>query len=140
MGDDERSEPGKNTNLKIDFSSEGRGFPLLLIPQEGPECSLRGPDRMDLDCRRPNGEICKQCSMMEFVPSEQEGAKFPCHPIPLNAAGDTIALLHEQGNVDHMERLVFDWLRCLPSNKKRLAWESGLLTVFLQGIHSREES
>jgi CheY-like chemotaxis protein len=53
---------------------------------------------------------CSECLLIEFVPPEHRHNRAPCHYIPLNAKGETVASL-EGGNRDDLEDAVKQWLR-----------------------------
>jgi hypothetical protein len=55
-------------------------------------------------------EPCYHCFLMDFVPADHAGRELPCHHIPLNDAGDTIASLQERGDKDLLEQVLREWL------------------------------
>ncbi|HTK95668.1 MAG TPA: hypothetical protein VL382_08505 [Terriglobales bacterium] len=61
---------------------------------------------------------CDQCLLTQMVPEEKRGEDQPCHHIPLNAKGDTIAKL--EGNDLKTQEAVADWLRKVISNLESL--------------------
>ncbi len=56
-------------------------------------------------------EPCVHCFLMEFVPPEHRDKQEPCHYIPLNERGDTVASLSAQGNHDRLQDAVLHWLK-----------------------------
>ena len=56
-------------------------------------------------------ECNDDCVLMKAVPTEKQSEPFPCHHIPLNAAGDTVETLQRKGNQAQLEAAVKDWLR-----------------------------
>ena len=54
---------------------------------------------------------CDECHLIDFVPPELRGTDVPCHQIPLNEAGDTIAELELKDNQSKTEETVKSWLR-----------------------------
>jgi hypothetical protein len=50
------------------------------------------------------------CVLLSFVPADQRHEKLPCHHIPLNAQGDTIASLEKSGNRGKVEAELKTWL------------------------------
>lgn len=56
-------------------------------------------------------EPCSKCFLFEFVPPEHAYEQEPCHHIPLNANGDTIASLEAHGQHEKAEELLLEWLR-----------------------------
>ena len=55
-------------------------------------------------------EPCYHCFLMDFVPADRAGRELPCHHIPLNNTGDTIASLQESGDKDRLEQVLREWL------------------------------
>lgn len=53
---------------------------------------------------------CNECSLWEWVPEDRQNEDIPCHFIPLNDDGDTIAGLEEIGDRDRAEQTLLDWL------------------------------
>lgn len=53
---------------------------------------------------------CSDCKLMPLVPPKKRDALIPCHHIPLNAAGDTIANLYQTGTQDKLDHTFHDWL------------------------------
>lgn len=54
---------------------------------------------------------CDACMLMPFVPEERRDQSIPCHHIPLNAAGDTIAAMVKRRLDPADQKVVEDWLR-----------------------------
>jgi len=54
---------------------------------------------------------CSACWLINFVPSEKQGESVPCHHIPLNERGDTLASLGGPGDAAHVQHAVRAWLR-----------------------------
>jgi len=52
-------------------------------------------------------EPCSHCYLMQFVPPEHHQEENPCHFLPLNEKGDTVASLAQTGN----HELLYDSLR-----------------------------
>lgn len=54
---------------------------------------------------------CEECWLIDFVPADRRGESVPCHHIPLNEVGDTVATLG--GPVDSLEvqKALVGWLR-----------------------------
>ena len=53
---------------------------------------------------------CSECILMQFVPPEKRGERFPCRYIPLNERGDTIESLYRSGTQDELESALRRWL------------------------------
>jgi hypothetical protein len=54
---------------------------------------------------------CSECWLMSFVPVEKRGEVVPCHHIPLNERGDTVAKFGEPSDAPDVQEAVLDWLR-----------------------------
>jgi hypothetical protein len=54
---------------------------------------------------------CEECRLIDFVDDKDRTKAVPCHHIPLNASGDTIADLENAENQRKLEERVKDWLR-----------------------------
>lgn len=54
---------------------------------------------------------CNECHLLNFVTPEHQEEQVPCHFIPLNETGETIAALEPEDNEAKLEREVKDWLR-----------------------------
>jgi hypothetical protein len=54
---------------------------------------------------------CSECWLIDFVPAEKRGEAVPCHHIPLNGRGDTVATLGVRDDAPDVMEAVLDWLR-----------------------------
>jgi hypothetical protein len=54
---------------------------------------------------------CSKCWLIDFVPAEKRGESVPCHHIPLNDRGETVATLGGPGDAPDVQEAVLDWLR-----------------------------
>ena len=45
---------------------------------------------------------CRECLLSQFVPANKQTEEIPCHHIPLNAAGETIAELIQKNDQERM--------------------------------------
>ena len=52
---------------------------------------------------------CSECHLIEYVPGDKQNEQVPCHFIPLNTAGDTVATLEE--NESKLEETLKEWMR-----------------------------
>jgi len=73
------------------------------IFQDSPTCLNFG----DVAEQRP----CKECALIEFVPSERLQEKFPCRHIPLDEAGLTLDSLYRTGTEEETYAAVSKWLK-----------------------------
>jgi hypothetical protein len=54
---------------------------------------------------------CSECWLIDFVPAGKRGEAVPCHHIPLNERGDSVATLGGPGDAPEVQEAVLDWLR-----------------------------
>lgn len=52
---------------------------------------------------------CAECHLIDFVPREKDHEELPCHFIPLNEAGETVATL--EGDQAKLEETLKAWMR-----------------------------
>lgn len=53
---------------------------------------------------------CDECKLLPLVPPEKRNLPNPCHQIPLNAAGETLADLYAKGTQEQADRTYSEWL------------------------------
>lgn len=53
---------------------------------------------------------CNECLLWEYVPEEHKDEDIPCHFIPLDAQGRSIAELEETGKREEAEQALLEWL------------------------------
>lgn len=69
---------------------------------------------------------CYECLLWEWVPADCQGEDLPCHYIPLNEQGDSIASLEESGDREEAEKALLGWLDSVIGHlEAELAHESG---------------
>jgi hypothetical protein len=56
-------------------------------------------------------EPCSECFLTYFVPPEHRDKENPCHYIPLNRRGDTVASLTETGDNEQLQKALRTWLQ-----------------------------
>ena len=54
---------------------------------------------------------CSECLLYNFVPENSRNENVPCHHIPINQKGDTLATLDQGYNQLELEESVKTWLR-----------------------------
>lgn len=54
---------------------------------------------------------CSRCWLMDFIPADRRFEAVPCHHIPLNERGETIADMEEPEHDEKVREAVRDWLR-----------------------------
>jgi hypothetical protein len=52
-----------------------------------------------------------ECALMQLVPPEARSESIPCHHIPLNESGDTVAAIEDKGDERQLEDALKTWLR-----------------------------
>jgi hypothetical protein len=96
-------------NKELEFFNAGgygRSFrsqwrPTLLL-RDSPACINYG------DTGRQNP--CRACPLFALIPPDKRDELVPCHFIPLNESGLTIARLYAEGSQDSLDRLYEYWL------------------------------
>jgi hypothetical protein len=53
---------------------------------------------------------CNECLLWEWVPEEHRDEDIPCHFIPLNERGESIASLEEAKDREEAEKALLGWL------------------------------
>ncbi len=110
---------GYNTIAETHPQRDSRHGPApALVSLEGSSHDLRRERSIFQDSpwclnyRLPIREhACSECWLMHFVPAEKKGEAIPCHHIPLNERGDTLAALGGPGGAPHVQQAVRAWLR-----------------------------
>ena len=54
---------------------------------------------------------CSECWLIDFVPATKRGESVPCHHIPLNECGDTIASMGSPVDDLMVKEVMRNWLR-----------------------------
>jgi hypothetical protein len=69
---------------------------------------------------------CDECLLWEWVPEDRQHEDLPCHFIPLNEQGDSIASLEDAGDREEAEKALLGWLDSVIEHLQvELAQESG---------------
>ena len=84
------------------FRSEWR--PTLLL-RDSPACVNYNSREWQSSCR--------QCPFFSLVPRANRNAVVPCHHIPLDARGNTVAKLYRTGTQKELDERYRDWLSAL---------------------------
>lgn len=53
---------------------------------------------------------CNECLLYEYVPEGHKDEDIPCHYIPLNKRGESIASLEARGHREEAEKALLGWL------------------------------
>jgi len=56
---------------------------------------------------------CRQCPFFSLVPPAQRNAVIPCHHIPLDARGNTVASIYRTGAQKELDERYRNWLGAL---------------------------
>ena len=69
---------------------------------------------------------CSECLLWDWVPEEHRDDDIPCHAIPLNDQGDSIASLEDAAARDRAEQILLQWLdTTIAYLEEKLAEEQG---------------
>jgi hypothetical protein len=69
---------------------------------------------------------CSECLLWDYVPEEHRDDDIPCHAIPLNEHGESIASLEDAAERDHAEQILLEWLdRTISQLEKKLTEQQG---------------
>ena len=95
--------------LEISMICDGGYNPTVREPRKEPRIF-----RDSMTCLKMRLEEkqlpCQHCFLIQFVPPEHRDKPEPCHYIPLNSRGDTIASLQPEGDRDKLEAALLSWL------------------------------
>jgi hypothetical protein len=96
--------------LEVEFILKRGYYPSVREPRKEPRFfrdSVTCPN-MGLEEKL---EPCSHCFLMQFVPSKYQNEEYPCHYVPLNAAGETIASLERDGRRADVPMVLVAWLK-----------------------------
>lgn len=91
----------------VEQGGYGRSVRTPWLPKSAFQDSLACLNYADPDHSHP----CNECRLMNFVGDEHQSENVPCHYIPLNEAGETIADLEAQDNQAKLEAILKQWMR-----------------------------
>ncbi|MCL6565614.1 MAG: hypothetical protein K6U09_04240 [Acidobacteriia bacterium] len=106
----DRQELIDKLKLEIEVIEKGGYYPSVRQPRQLPRIFRDSVSCLNvgLEVKR---EPCLHCFLMEFVPPEHRDKEEPCHYIPLNEQGDTVASLSAAGDRDRLQDAVLQWLK-----------------------------
>lgn len=110
MNDFLRVETIEKLKLELNILQDGGYGRSVRTPRVEPVYLRDSVTCLNFGRTEPEREPCYRCFLMDFVPAEQAGKELPCHHIPLNDAGDTIASLQESKNKERLEQALREWL------------------------------
>lgn len=106
----DRQELIDRLKLEIDVIEKGGYYPSVREPHKELRIFRDSVSCLNVGLEEKK-EPCIHCFLMEFVPPEHRDKEDPCHYIPLNDAGDTVASLSAQGNREKLQDAVLQWLK-----------------------------
>jgi hypothetical protein len=109
MNESKRSETIEKLKLELNILKDGGYGRSVRTPQVEPVYLRDSVTCLNFG-RHEDREPCNHCFLMDFVPADQANLVLPCHHIPLNNQGDTIASLEARGDKDRLERALAEWL------------------------------
>ncbi len=94
-------------------------FELNFLEQGGYGRTVRqtqiSPFRDNLSCLNFGDPLrshaCRECCLYDFVPERSRTEDIPCHFIPLDERGSTVADLLKSGSIKELEPVLKGWLR-----------------------------
>jgi hypothetical protein len=107
--------------LEIDVIEKGGYYPSVREPRRELRIFRDSVSCLNVGLEEKK-EPCIHCFLMEFVPPEHRDKEDPCHYIPLNEAGETVASLSAQGDRERLQDAVLQWLK---TTVARLEAETG---------------
>lgn len=97
-------------NLEIEVMEKGGYYPSVREPRRELRVFRDSVTCLNVGLEEKR-EPCESCFLIVFVPPEHMDKVEPCHYIPLNERGDTVASLQAEGNRDKLLLAVLDWLK-----------------------------
>jgi hypothetical protein len=91
----------------IEHGGYGRSVRTPWLPKSAFQESLTCINYADPNRSHP----CSECHLVDFVRPEDLSEDVPCHFIPLNEAGETIADLEAEGNQAKLEATLKQWMK-----------------------------
>lgn len=95
---------------ELDFIHKGGYGRSVRTPQQSKSMFRDSPTCLNYTYQE-RVHPCSECHLLQFVSPVHRTEAVPCHFIPLNSAGETIADLESQDNQAKLEREVSGWLR-----------------------------
>jgi len=106
----DKNEIIDNLKLELEVLEKGGYAPSVVEPHWAPRVfrdSVSCPN-LGLDFKV---EPCSNCYLTYFVPTEHRDKETPCHHIPLNERGDTVASLSQAGDNKLLQSTLRSWLQ-----------------------------
>lgn len=96
--------------FEIEMIEKGGYHPSVRQPHRDPQVFRDSATCLN-DGLETKIEPCTKCFLCDFVPPAEMAAENPCHHIPLNDRGDTVAWLAERADPETVHLAVLDWLK-----------------------------
>jgi hypothetical protein len=96
--------------LELQFIERGGYEPSVRDPRKELRVFQDSPSCLNYALPTPEHQ-CEDCWLIDFVPSGSRREAVPCHHIPLNARGDTVASLGGPGDKPEIAAALQSWLR-----------------------------
>ena len=93
--------------LELAMLEKGGYYPSVREPRQEPRIFRDSITCLNVGLEEKQ-EPCSSCFLIQFVPPEHGQKEEPCHYIPLNQAGETVASL--QGDRDRLQAALLGWL------------------------------
>ncbi len=105
----EKREIIEKLKLEAGIIRDGGYNPSVRTPHDQPRIF-----RDSVSCLNVGLEVkkepCDDCMLIKYVPSSLRDKENPCHLIPLNDKGDTVASLEAAGDRDKLQEALLSWL------------------------------
>ncbi|MDP9268956.1 MAG: hypothetical protein M3P27_11625 [Acidobacteriota bacterium] len=96
--------------FELDFVQQGGYGHSVRRPRDPHVPFMDSPSCLNfMEADRPHA--CNGCALMDFVPEAAQDTAVPCHHIPLDPQGHTIADLYDPDNESRVLDAVTHWLR-----------------------------
>ena len=96
--------------FELDFLEQGGYGRSVRRPWQPKVMFMDSPTCLNFnDPERPHA--CNGCVLMDFVPESARSERVPCHHIPLDASGRTVANLFDPTDDGKLQDAVHGWLK-----------------------------
>lgn len=106
----DRQEMIDKLKLEIEVMEKGGYYPSVREPRRELRVFRDSVTCLNVGLEEKR-EPCENCFLTVFVPPQHLDKVEPCHYIPLNDRGDTVASLQAEGNRDRLFEAVLGWLK-----------------------------
>lgn len=107
----DRKELLERLKLEIQVIERGGYYPSVRAPRQTLRIFRDSVSCLNVGLN-DKVEPCMHCFLMAFVPPSRTNAEEPCHHIPLNAQGDTVASMEAEGRSgEEILAALLGWLK-----------------------------